>query len=291
MDIPNLNFSSVTLPGVGGAINAATAISSDKLAEMNKSGKKWRTDEDGNLTYHNESILEMNRKAREKRAGLINRNRNEHAEGPEVMKEIMSRKKARAAAFREIKKQEYKFADDSELLSMPQAVFEEGCSSKCEGPGKCKCSSCKAKLDREFREWSSEKREKLHSGEMKGEFAGPGMSFPIASPEDVGTAWTSVGRAKDPRKVMANIIKIAKKYGWESGLPESVKERLGKGESGLPTPEFREWTVEERKELQKGSVKGDFAGPGMSFPISSPQDVSAAWSSVGRAKNLSLIHI
>lgn len=283
----NLDFSAVTLPGVGGSLNAATAISSDKLQEMNKTGKKWRTDEDGNLTFHNESILENNKKAREARANLVNRNRNENADGQDAMKEIMSRKKARAAAFREIKKQEYNFADDTELMSMPQPFFEEGCSASCKGLGKCSCPSCKAKAkeERDFREWSSEKRKKLQSGEIKGEFAGPGMSFPISSAEDVSAAWSSVGRAPNPRKVMAEIIRIAKKYDWTDGLPQTVKDRLGKGESGLPSPDFREWPTSKRKALKKGEIPGEFAGEGMSFPIASPKDVAAAWASVGRAPN------
>lgn len=241
----NLDFSAVTLPGVGGSLNAATAISTDKLTEMNKSGKKWSTDKEGNLSYHNESILENNRKVREKRANLVNRDRNENASGQDAMAEIMSRKKARIAAFQEIKKQQYNFADDSELISMPQP-FEEGCG--CKGPGKCSCPACKAKAkaDAEFREWSTEKRKKLQSGEVKGEFAGPGMSFPIASAEDVSAAWSSVGRAPNPRKVMADIIRISKKYGWEEGLPQTVKDRLEKGESGLPSPDFREWPAAKR---------------------------------------------
>lgn len=283
----NLDFSSVTLPGVGGSLNAATAISSDKLEEMNKTGKKWRTDEDGNLTFHNESLLEMNKKSREKRANLVNRERNENSEGQDAMKEIMGRKKARAAAFREIKKQEYNFADDTELMSMPQPFFEEGCSATCKGPGKCSCPACKAKAqeDRDFREWTTEKRKKLQTGEVKGEFAGPGMSFPISSAEDVSAAWSSVGRAPNPRKVMANIIKIARKYDWLEGLPQTVKDRLEKGESGLPSPDFKEWPTSKRKALKEGEMPGDFAGPGMSFPIASPGDVAAAWSSVGRAAN------
>jgi hypothetical protein len=103
----------------------------------------------------------------------------------------------------------------------------------------CKCGTCAACRDKkrketEYREWSTEKREKMKKGEVKGEFAGPEMSFPISGPEDVSAAWSSVGRAKNPRAIMKNIIKIAKKHGWESGLPESVKKRLEAGESGLP---------------------------------------------------------
>ena len=49
--------------------------------------------------------------------------------------------------------------------------------------------------------------------------------------------------------------------------------------------EFREWSTEKRKALQEGKVKGEFAGPDQSFPISSPIDVAAAWSSVGRVAN------
>ena len=282
-----MDFSAVSLPGVGGSLNAATAMSTDKLNQLNKTGKKWRTDEDGNLSFHNEAILENNKKLREKRTNLVNRGRNENAEGQEAMQEIMSRKKARAAAFREIKKEQYNFADDTELMSMPQPFLEGSCSPKCKGPGKCSCPSCKAKAkeEREFREWSSEKRKKLQSGEVKGEFAGHGMSFPISSPEDVSAAWSSVGRAPNPRKIMAEIIRIAKKYGWQEGLPQTVKDRLEKGESGLPSPDFREWPTAKRKELKKGKIEGGFAGEGTSFPIAGPKDVAAAWASVGRAPN------
>ncbi len=282
----NLDFSTVSLPGVGGSLNAATAISTGKLQEMNRSGKKWRTDKDGNMSFHNEAILDANKASRQRRENLVNRDRDAHTDGQAAMKEIFGRKKARMEAFREIKRSEYNFADDTELMSMPQP-FGEGCSKSCKSPGKCSCSSCKAKAkaDTEFREWTTEKRKKLQTGEAKGEFAGPGMSFPIASPEDVSAAWSSVGRAANPRKIMAEILRISKKYDWESGLPQTVKDRMEKGESGLPSPDFREWPSEKRKSMKKGDIVGQFAGPGMSFPITSPEDVSAAWSSAGRASN------
>lgn len=278
-----LNFSAVILPGVGGSLNAATAISSDKLAEMNRSGKKWGSDTKGNLVYHNENLLRANEANRKKRDSLVNRDRDSQVDGEEAMKEIFGRKRARAEAFRELKKKEYNFADDSELLSLPFNSKE----GKCKGPGKCNCPSCKKAVEEEnqFREWSNKKRKQLLAGEVEGGFAGPAMSFPIASSEDVSAAWSSVGRAKNPRKIMSNIIKIARKYSWEEGLPQTVKDRLDKGESGLPSPNFREWTTEERKALKQKERKGEFAGPGTSFPISSPEDVSAAWSSVGRSKD------
>lgn len=76
-----------------------------------------------------------------------------------------------------------------------------------------------------LRAWSKAKREKLKSGEIKGEFAGPHESFPIASAEDVSAAAASLGRAKgDTSTIKARIIAIAKKHGWEEGLPEAWKE-------------------------------------------------------------------
>lgn len=282
----NLDFSSVMLPGVGGTLNAATALSSDKLEQMNKTGKKWRTDKEGNLTFHNEAKLEANKESRRRRENLVNRNRNENADSQQAMEEIMSRRRARADAFRELKRKEYNFADNSELISMPQPFSQSGCSSSCKGPGKCSCSSCKKAVGKHtYREWSDKKRQQLQDGKVKGEFAGPGMSFPIASPQDVSAAWSSVGRAANPRAVMAEIIRIAKKFNWTSGLPQTVRDRMDKGESGLPSPEYREWPEEKRVKLKEGKMKGGFAGPGKSFPISSPEDVSAAWSSIGRAKD------
>ena len=229
----SFDFSGVTLPGVGGGINASNAVSTDQLQKMNKSGKKWSPDATGGMSHHNESILKANAEHRERREGLVNREYNENADGGDAMKEIFDRKKARGAKFRDQKKKEYGFSEgdsqDSELLSMPLPTFKE-----------CNCGSCavcreKKRKDAEFREWSTEKRKALKEGKVKGEFAGPDMSFPIASPVDVAAAWSSVGRAANTRSIMKKIISIAKKHGWESGLPESVKKRLAAGESGLPT--------------------------------------------------------
>lgn len=227
----SLDFSSVTLPGVGGQINASNAISTDQLQKMNASGKKWAPDASGGMSHHNENLLAANAAVREKRAGLVNRDYNESCDGGSAMKEIMGRKKSRMASFRELKQKEYNFADDSELMAIPQpfAASEKKCAC-----GICPACLNKKRKDAEFREWSTEKRKDLQSGGMKGDFAGPNMSFPIAGAQDVSAAWASVGRASNPRQIMANILKIAKKYGWESGLPESVKKRLAEGKSGLP---------------------------------------------------------
>jgi len=226
----SFDFSGVSLPGVGGGINASNAVSGEQLKKQNKSGLKWTS----GAADHNEDILKMNAAHRERRANLVNREYNENSDGKDAMKEIFDRKKARMSSFREMKKNEYKFAEgdsqDTELLSMPLPGFKE----------KCNCGHCpmcvQAKhSEMQFREWSTQKRKDLKEGKIKGEFAGPDMSFPIAAPVDVAAAWASVGRAANPRQIMRNIIRISKKNGWESGLPESVKKRLSAGESGLPS--------------------------------------------------------
>jgi hypothetical protein len=230
----SFDFSGVTLPGAGGGINASNAISGEQLKKMNDSGKKWRPGPDGMMSNHNEEIIKANAEHRERREGLVNRSYNEHCDGSMAMKEIFDRKKSRMTAFKEMKKSEYGFSEgdsqDSELLSMPLPGFKESCSCQ-------NCPSCrdKKRKDAEFREWSTEKRKALKEGKVKGEFAGPDQSFPISSPVDVAAAWSSVGRAANPRAIMRKIISIARKNGWESGLPESVKKRLAAGESGLPT--------------------------------------------------------
>jgi hypothetical protein len=232
----SFDFSGVSLPGTGGSLNASNAISGEQLKKMNSSGKKWRPGPDGmGMSHHNESILKANAEHRERREGLVNREYNENSDGKDAMKEIFDRKKARMSSFKEMKKNEYGFAEgdsqDSELLSMPlPGAFKESCSCNT-------CPSCRDKKRKEqnFREWSTEKRKALQEGKVKGEFAGPDQSFPIASPVDVAAAWSSVGRAANPRATMRKIISIAKKHDWVSGLPESVKKRLAAGESGLPT--------------------------------------------------------
>ena len=226
----SFDFSSVTLPGAGGGINASNAISGEQLKKQNKSGPKWTS----GAADHNEDILKMNAAHREKRANLVNRDYNENADGKDAMDEIFARKKARSQSFKEMKKGEYGFSEgdsqDTELLSMPLPGFKEKCSCN-------HCPSCVQKKysETEYREWSTEKRKALKEGKIEGQFAGPDMSFPIAGPADVAAAWASVGRAANPRSIMSKIISIAKKHGWESGLPESVKKRLAAGESGLPS--------------------------------------------------------
>ena len=150
--------------------------------------------------------LKRNREARAKKMAQVT-TRDEYADGPDAMKEIFERKRSRSHAYRELK-----MADYEERFSL---TFDE-------------CVSMNF-ADAEY-------RRKIADGDMKGAFAGEGKSFPIASPEDVGRAWASVGRAKGQNKdkIYRNILRIAKRYGWESGLPKSVKQRQKKGGSGMP---------------------------------------------------------
>ena len=150
--------------------------------------------------------LQKNREARAKKQSQVTM-RDEYADGPDAMKEIFERKRQRSHQFREAKMADYR---DRFALT-----FDE-------------CTSMNF-ADAEY-------RNAIASGKMKGGFAGEGKSFPIASPEDVSNAWQSVGRAKGQNKdkIYRNILRIAKKYNWESGLPASDKARIKKGESGMP---------------------------------------------------------
>ena len=150
--------------------------------------------------------LRKNRESRAKKQAQVTM-RDEYADGPAAMKEIFERKRERGQQYREAK-----MADYEERFALS---FDE-------------CVSMNF-ADAEY-------RRKIADGEMKGAFAGEGKSFPIASPEDVRRAWASVGRAKgqDKNKIYRRILSIAKKYNWEAGLPDSVKKRMKKGESGMP---------------------------------------------------------
>lgn len=145
------------------------------------------------------NLLEMNKRKRESAQDLIPKTRNEYLVGDEIMKEIMGRRRQRL-----------------DMAKQHQVNYQE------EAYGV------------NHREWSADMRKALDEGKMKGGFAGPDMSFPIASPADVAAAWASVGRAKDPDATMRKIIKIAKEFGWEQGLPKTVRTRLKAGKSGLP---------------------------------------------------------
>lgn len=143
--------------------------------------------------------LEANKKRREKVEALIPKDRDNYIVGDEIMREIMGRRRARM-----------------DMAKQNRTNYQE------EAYGI------------NHREWSGDMRTALSEGKMKGGFAGPDMSFPIASPGDVAAAWASVGRAKDSESVMKKIISIAKDNGWEQGLPKSVRDRIKAGKSGLP---------------------------------------------------------
>jgi hypothetical protein len=235
----------VVLPGVGGMINSSNSQSGPQLEKEDKKNRKWGAgvNKDGFMTIGNvdhscgcdskDKRLANHKERRDSRVNLINRDMNEYADGGQAMSEIMGRRTLRAVEHRELKSKEYKFSEqEDEYLAMGSFMptFEEGC--KCGGT----CAACrdKKRRDAEYREWSAEKRKELKSGEIKGKFAGPGTSFPISNATDVKAAWSSAGRASNPRAVMRNIIRIAKEMGLESALPESVKQRLAEGGSGLP---------------------------------------------------------
>ena len=232
-------MSDVVLPGVGGMINASNAQSGPGLEKENRGRRKWGAgvNSEGFMTIgktdHNEMRLANHKERRESRVNLINRDMNEYADGGQAMSEIMGRRSLRAAEHRELKSKEYVFSEqEDEYLAMGSFMptFDEGCSC-----GTCAACRDKKRKDAEFREWSTEKRKELKSGEIKGKFAGPGTSFPISNATDVKAAWHAVGRAGgNQRQIMKNIIRIAKEMGLESALPESVKQRLSEGGSGLP---------------------------------------------------------
>lgn len=160
-------------------------------------------------TLIDQNFLRLN--AEKKKAGKkLFPTRNEYMDGDNIMDEIMGRKRSRL-----------------EQSKINQAAYFENRF------GMTYSELLSYGLDSELSdlEW----RRAIREGKIKGDFAGEDMSFPIASIDDVKRAWQSIGRTKQDRiKVMKNIIKIAKKYGWESGLPQTVKDRMKLGGSGLP---------------------------------------------------------
>ena len=149
--------------------------------------------------------LKANQERRKRKEALVTL-RDSYSDGPSVMGEIMERKRMRGESFRE-----QKMADFSDRMGL---TFDE-------------CASMNF-ADAEY-------RRAIKDGKMKGDFAGEGMSFPIASPEDVRRAWASVGRSKQPtKKIQRNIIRIARRFNWMNGLPDAVQKRIKKGGSGLP---------------------------------------------------------
>ncbi len=159
-----------------------------------------------NDTYAgNGARLDANKKKRGRAELLVTSNDN-YLSAEDAMSEIFARKRARGKAFKEMKMADYR---DRMGLTF----------------GECE--------DYDFAD--KDYRLAIKDGKMKGAFAGEGMSFPIASPEDVRRAWASVGRSdQNTDKLQRNIIRIARKYNWMNGLPKSVHDRIKKGGSGLP---------------------------------------------------------
>ncbi len=163
---------------------------------------------------NNQSLLlgdsaAMNQTRRQKRMALVTP-RDGYADAKTAYDEMMERKQMRGAQHREIKLSHY--ADRAGL------TFDE-------------CTLMNFA--------DAELRRSIKSGEIKGGFAGEGMSFPIWSPESVNDAWRSVGRSNQSKeKVQRNILRLARKFNLTSGLPKAVRDRMRKGGSGMP--EFAE---------------------------------------------------
>lgn len=157
------------------------------------------------LMLGNAAALDQNRDKRARKQAQVTV-RDSYSSAEDALNEMRERKMMRGASFRETKMADYR---DRHGLT-----FDE-------------CTSMNF-ADAEY-------RRAIKDGKMKGDFAGEGMSFPIASPEDVRRAWASVGRSDQPtEKLQKNIIRIAKKFNWTNGLPKAVRDRMKKGGSGLP---------------------------------------------------------
>ena len=159
-----------------------------------------------NDTYAgNGARMNANKKKRARNELLVT-SRDNYMSGEDAIGEIFARKRARGKEFKEMKMADYK-----DRLGLSFAECEE------------------------FDFADKDYRLAIKDGKMKGDFAGEGMSFPIASPEDVRRAWSSVGRSdQNTDKLQRNIIRIARKHNWMNGLPKSVHDRIKKGGSGLP---------------------------------------------------------
>lgn len=151
------------------------------------------------------AALEHNKNKRTRKQAQVTM-RDSYSSAEDAMNEMRERKMMRSLSYRETKMADFR---DRHGLT-----FDEASSMNF--------------ADAEY-------RRAIKDGKMKGDFAGEGMSFPIASPEDVRRAWMSVGRSDQPTaKLQKNIIRIAKRFNWENGLPDEVRKRMKKGGSGLP---------------------------------------------------------
>ena len=159
-----------------------------------------------NDTYAgNGARMNANKKKRARNELLVT-SRDSYMSGEDAIGEIFARKRARGKEFKEMKMADYK-----DRLGLSFAECEE------------------------FDFADKDYRLAIKDGKMRGDFAGEGMSFPIASPEDVRSAWMSVGRSdQNTNKIQKNIIRIARKHNWMNGLPKAVRDRIKKGGSGLP---------------------------------------------------------
>ena len=160
---------------------------------------------DQDLMLGSAAALEHNKNKRTRKQAQVTM-RDSYSSAEDAMNEMRERKMMRSLSYRETKMADFR---DRHGLT-----FDEASSMNF--------------ADAEY-------RRAIKDGKMKGDFAGEGMSFPIASPEDVRRAWMSVGRSDQPTaKLQKNIIRIAKRFNWENGLPDEVRKRMKKGGSGLP---------------------------------------------------------
>lgn len=113
----------------------------------------------------------------------------------------------------------------------------------------------------EFRQWTKEERDALKKGAIKGDFAGPNETYPIASPADVADAWQLSGQSKNPDQIKVKIIEIAKRFGWIDALPPTAIEwakarkiafkEVTNMDQDVELKETKQKLAEKEKELQQ----------------------------------------
>lgn len=113
-----------------------------------------------------------------------------------------------------------KYAPEDDIAQMESLAGQQLASSQPESPTPPSVDDPTAS----YSKWDAAGRADLAAGKKKGDFAGPGQTFPIADGEDVQKAWGLAGQAKDPDAVRKKVIEIAKAHGWTDSLPDTAQQ-------------------------------------------------------------------
>lgn len=120
----------------------------------------------------------------------------------------------------------------------------------------------------------------LASWQVLERFADSGSTVQLQEPPDFSGLQSAITELAQRVDQLNDFIQTPTPIPQAQSCPQHVRPT-----TPLPAANFRDWGKAKREKLAEGDIKGGFAGPNQTYPVSNAEDVKNAWNLAGRATN------